>query len=87
MEAHIEKVPAAKSDALEEIVRAVAQLRAPAAAWLKLLRAAARNPEVIGQRPPVFWQPAILLSPDTNRAGREFLASIYPRLQQADKSE
>jgi hypothetical protein len=86
-EAHVENVTADKRADLEEIVTAVAQVKAPAAAWLKLLRAGARNPDVVGERLRMLcWQPAILLSPDTNRAGREFLESQYPRLQQSERA-
>jgi hypothetical protein len=86
-EAHVENVAAVKPSELEEVVSAVAQMKAPAAAWLKLLRAGARSPDSIGEHLRMLcWQPAILLSSDTSRAGREFLGSMYPRLQRSEKS-
>jgi hypothetical protein len=86
-EAHIENVAAAKPSELEEIVSSVAQMKAPAGGWIKLLRAGAKNPDVIGDRlRTLCWQPAILLSADTNRAGREFLECMYPRLLRDEKS-
>jgi len=84
---HIDNVAANSPSELEQIVASVAEMNAPAAAWLKLLRAGTKYPEVVGARlRTLCWQPAILLSRDTAGAAHEFLACMYPRLTPAEKS-
>jgi hypothetical protein len=85
--AEIGRLAAAGSDVIDEIVSGVARVQVPAAAWLKLLREGATHPDGLGDRlRALAWQPAILLSDDTAAAGRQFLASIYPRLTAAEKA-